>query len=94
MSNVIQFLESLGRSSAATRWSMDEYSAAVGSLDVLAEAREALLCRDQDALNGLLNGRAAMYCYISTPDDEEQESVPDDADDDGVPDEDEPDFER
>lgn len=95
MSSVIQFLETMGRSSGAARWSAGEYGAAVGALDVREEARDALLGRDRMALNSLLDGRAAMYCYVATPDEREPDSVPDNDDDnDGVPDRDEPDFER
>lgn len=64
MSNVIQFLESLGSNAALTRLSAAEYAATVASLDVHVGQRKALLDRDVDALSGLLGGRETMRCLI------------------------------
>lgn len=58
MSNVIQFLEALGSNPALTRLSVADYEAVVASLDAEGAQRQALLDRDQVALNGLLGGRA------------------------------------
>ncbi|HEY5613790.1 MAG TPA: hypothetical protein VIK70_09360 [Lysobacter sp.] len=38
------------------------------TLDIHDEQRQALLACDVTALNNLLDGRAKMFCMISTPD--------------------------
>lgn len=81
MSNVIQFLESLGRN-PANDLSPADYAAAVAVLDIDDTQRQALLDRDHAALNDLLGGRAKVYCLVAPaenePQDDQQES-----DDDG-----------
>ena len=94
MSNVIQFLEAMGRNPGLSRLSAADYAASVAALDLQDEQRDALLTRDQDALNGLLGGRTKMYCYVARPDEREQESIPDDKDGDGVPDDEESPLEK
>lgn len=87
MSNVIRFLETLG---GQPPMSAAEYTAAVEGLSVDADVREALKGADASALGRLLDGRAAMFCLIVAPEDEEQrESNPDEKDGDGKPDHDE-----
>lgn len=65
MSNAIQFLEAMGSKPVL---SAVEYTATIAALDVDGAQRQALLDRDQAALNDLLGGRAMMRCYIATPD--------------------------
>jgi hypothetical protein len=65
MSNVIRFLETLGQNPAV---SAAAYSAAVSVLDVDAGQKRALLLRDADKLNNMLQGRAVMRCMVATPD--------------------------
>lgn len=90
MSNVIQFLESLGGRSAP---SPAEYAAAVAGLEVDEPQQRALLDRNGVTLNELLGGNAKMVFAVSLPN--EHETIPDDdKDDDGVPDEDEQPFEK
>lgn len=67
MSNVIQFLESLGSNAAMTRLSAAEYAATVASLEIQAGQRRALLDRDVDSLSALLGGRETMRCVIFQP---------------------------
>ena len=55
MSNVIQFLEKLGRGAGCE--SAEVYSAAVEQLGVDELLRDALLRKDQVALNALLGAR-------------------------------------
>lgn len=88
MSNVIRFLETLG---GQPPMSAADYTAAVEGLSVDADVREALKGADASALARLLDGRAAMFCMIVAPEDEEpHEPNPEDKDDDGTPDQDEP----
>jgi hypothetical protein len=59
----------------------------VEALDVDAPQRRALLDRDHEALNGLLDGRLRMLFYINTP--SPDEPIPFGEEND-VPDDDEP----
>jgi len=64
--SIVQFLETLGASPNAM--SAANYANAVDSLKLDPDARAALLARDAEGLNKLLNGRAAMRCAIFVPD--------------------------
>jgi hypothetical protein len=64
--SIVQFLETLGAS--PNNPSADGYANAVEALGLDAASRDALLARDADGLNKLLSGRAAMRCFIATPD--------------------------
>lgn len=79
MSNVIQFLEFLGRNPRALTDA--EYASATMSFEV--PARDALLARDPVSLATALHARAAMACVIATPDNDEPapEDVPFETDD-------------
>lgn len=90
MSNVIQFLESLGSNPALNRLSPAEYGAAVAALEADDAQRQALMDRDHSVLNELLDGRAKIMFVVALPgEDDHDVSLPDDADGDGVPDNDE-----
>jgi hypothetical protein len=69
MSNVIQFLEAMG----SKQLSAAEYAASVAALEVDAPQRQALLERDQSALNDLLGGRDSMFFGILAAEEEEQQ---------------------
>lgn len=88
MSNVIQFLEAMGRNPGVHGASAADYAASVALLDIDGAQRQALLARDPWALNGLLEGRAKMFFMVSTPDKEAPGEAPDD--DGFVPDTEEP----
>jgi hypothetical protein len=47
-----------------------DYAATVAALDVGAPQRRALIDRDQDALNELLDGRRQLRCAIFAADEE------------------------
>jgi len=64
MSDVIQFLEAMGRNPAR---STADYAAAVVGLDLDDTQREALLNRDHYALGKLLGGRGNARCVLLTP---------------------------
>jgi hypothetical protein len=86
MSNVIQFLESLGRNPANALPPAD-YAAAVAALDIDDAQRQALLDRDHAALNGLLGGRAKVYCLVAPAENEPQQDEQRESDDDDQKDE-------
>lgn len=69
LSNVIQFLEAMGRAPLSSA----EYAASVTALNIEAAQQQALLNRYHAALNELLDGRAKMYFMVAAAD-EEQES--------------------
>ncbi len=74
MSNVIQFLEAMGRKPAL---SPADYAASVAALEVDDAQRQALLERDHAGLNELLDGRVKMFCVIATPDERAPNDAPD-----------------
>jgi hypothetical protein len=82
MSNVIQFLESMGKNAAQGDMSPEEYTAAVKALGVDDIAQHALLNRDHSALNDFLGGRMKMMMMLVPAEDEEGEGK-DKGNDDG-----------
>lgn len=89
MSNVIQFLEAMGRNPAVHGASAADYAATVALLEIDGAQRRALLDRNAVALSGLLEGRTKMFCMIATPDERAPGDSPD-QDDGFTPDEEEP----
>lgn len=79
MSNVVQFLETLA--CAPSTLSAEDFAAAVGTADLPAEMKQALLARDIDALSAALGGRSRMLCMVVPA--ENDEPVEDDRDDEG-----------
>lgn len=72
MSNVIQFLESMGANAAMARMNAADYEAAIAMLDADQESREALVLRDHSKLNDLLDGRPFMMCMVVAPEEKPQ----------------------
>ena len=66
MSNIIRFLETMGSQPISPA----DYAATVAALEVGAPQRKALLERDQDALNELLDGRRQLKCAIFAADED------------------------
>lgn len=83
MSNVIQFLEALGKDPSLARFSPDAYAAMVASLDADDSQRQALLDRDHAALSDALGGRRLMFCMVATPDQSPMREPEEPGDDDG-----------
>lgn len=69
MSEVIRFLESMGRNPAITA---GEFAASVAALEVDDAHKQALLQRDANSLNDLLGGRERMMLAQWAPDSEPQ----------------------
>jgi len=76
MSNVIQFLESMGANAAMARMSTEDFEAMVAGLVEEEDCRSALVRKDSRALAGLLNGRDVMMCMVFAPDEKEPEEAP------------------
>jgi hypothetical protein len=72
MSNVIQFLESMGANTAMARMSSIEYQAAIDGLNTDADSAQALNLRDHVALREILDVRPQMLCMVMAPDDESE----------------------
>ena len=66
MSNVIRFLETMGRKPISPA----DYAATIAALEIEAPQRKALLDRDQGALNELLDGRRQLRCAIFAADED------------------------
>jgi len=82
MSNVIQFLESMGKNAALSDMSPEQYATAVKALNVGDVAEHALLNRDHAALNDFLGGRMKMMMMLVPAEDDEQgEKKPDEDED-------------
>ena len=95
MSNVIQFLEAMGRDPGVHGASAADYAASVALLEIDGAQQQALLTRNPAALNDLLDGRSRMFCFVNTPSPDDHEAIPDDDEDgDGVPDDDELPYEK
>jgi len=72
MSNVIQFLESMGKDAALSNLSAEEYAATVKALSVDDVAKHALLNRDQDALNDSIGTYKKMMMLLLPAEDDNQ----------------------
>ncbi|MDQ3287521.1 MAG: hypothetical protein M3Q42_04540 [Pseudomonadota bacterium] len=72
MSQIIQFLDSLGSSSGASHLTEAQYAQSVAALDATGAERQALLERDHLRLGRLLGGREKLICAIFSPSREEQ----------------------
>ena len=82
MSNVIQFLESMGQNAALSDMSPEQYTTAVKALGVDDLAQHALLNRDHAALNHFLGGRMKMMMMLVPAEDDDQgEKKPDEDED-------------
>lgn len=66
MSTTVRFLESVG----SKPLSSVDYAAAVALLGIDEPQRQALMDRDQGALNSLLGERNTMYCLIVAAEDD------------------------
>jgi hypothetical protein len=69
MSNVIQFLETMGGNAAMARMSTSDYLAAVAMLEADEASRDALSSRDADKLGEALQARPFMMCLVVAPGD-------------------------
>jgi len=69
VSNVIRFLESMGRQPMPSQG----YAASVAALDVQAAQQRALLDRDQVALNAMLGGRSQVFFGVLAPVEDEED---------------------
>ena len=88
MSNVIQFLESMGKNAALGNMSPEEFTAAVKALNVDDAAQHALLNRDQNALNDSIGIYKKMMMLLLPAEDDDQgeaEKKDDDKDDGQAP---------
>lgn len=84
MSNVVQFLEKMGRHPALL--SDTDYIRAVMNAELDEPSREALLKRDAKGLVNALDARSPMFCFsfIATPDGGERSPPDDGRTDEGV----------
>jgi hypothetical protein len=77
MSNVIQFLESMGANAVMARMSINDYQAAVAALNTDDDQRDSLLRGDAIKLGDQLNGRDTLLCLVFSPAEEEEKKIPD-----------------
>ena len=77
MSNVIQFLESMGSNARLARMSPEAYAAAVAALDADVETKSALGTRRPEWLGEIMGGRETMICAVFSPEEKEAPKSPD-----------------
>lgn len=90
MSNVIQFLESMGSDARIARLSYAEYEATVIGLGLAEKEMFPLLGKDVMRLRGALDAIMPMYCLIAAPNEQEGEKSPEKENDDDAPNQNEP----
>ena len=73
MSNVIQFLETLGKQADFGRGSATDYADAVARLEIDPALREALLRKDATAVSALLGGRTNVLILLAPAEEEQPE---------------------
>jgi len=73
MSNVIQFLEMLGKQADFGRGSATDYADAVARLEIDPALREALLRKDATAVSALLGGRTNVLILLAPAEEEQPE---------------------
>lgn len=86
MSNVIQFLASMGANAHMARMSMEEYEAAIAALDAGDRTLEALRRKDVKSLVDELSDRDTMMCMVFAPDEKQPEDAPGEEEEEQVPD--------
>lgn len=79
MSNVIQFLEAMGKDAALARLSAPEYAEAIAKLEIDHELRDALARRDVSAVKRLLGTSDTLMMLLfrkeeDAPQEEEREN--------------------
>lgn len=72
MSNVIQFLELMGKDASLANMSHEEYAIAVKASGVDDVAQLALLSRDQNALNDSIGAYKKMMMLLVPAEDDDQ----------------------
>lgn len=81
MSHLIEFLESAAGN--LTGLSQEDYARAVAVLDIPAELREALIARDADAINRIVDAGVPMMMSLAPAEDQpNNDKSPTDKDED------------
>jgi len=73
VSNVIEFLEKFGSDAELQRMSTQELDEALKLAGIDPQVRNAIISKDQSALEALLGAGTNVCCLINKPDDEEEE---------------------
>lgn len=76
MSNVIAFLETMGRDAELRHAGRAELYNELTARQVDADAQWAILRGDSERLEALLGAPAIICCSITTPEDDEEEEEP------------------
>lgn len=82
MSNVIDFLESMGQNAQLRYATSDEVEQALARAQITTELQAAILGNDSRALEALLDIQANVCCALHAPEDEPEEDEDDGKDDD------------
>lgn len=70
MSHLIEFLESAATEGRLTGLSTEDYAQALASLDIPQELRDALIARDADAINRIVEAGTPMMMSLAPADDQ------------------------
>jgi hypothetical protein len=85
MSNVIQFLESMGANATMARMSIANYEAAVRHLDLDMGQQTALIDRDLGKFCKSMSANATMFCLVVAPEEHEERAPGEEPNSDEVP---------
>lgn len=84
MSNVIEFLEWMGRDAGWRTGQESDVELAVANAELTPAVKAALLARDSHALDELLGASSNLCCLVHNPDDDEDEEEEEEDDEEQV----------
>ena len=84
MSNVIDFLEWMGRDASWRGGKISDVELAVANSDLTPAAKAALLAQDSHRLSELLGAESNLCCLVHNPDDDEDEEEEEEDDEEEI----------
>ncbi len=67
MSQIIQFLENMGKNPSIARLDPDAFAASVDALSIDSASRSALLSKDSKAIGRMLGAKDRLQCILFKP---------------------------
>lgn len=82
MSNVIEFLERMGRDASWRSSQTNDIELAIADSNLTPAAKAALLAQDSRSLSELVGADSNLCCLVHNPDDDEDEEEEEEEDED------------